>query len=292
MLVKRSLGEKIFDAGNVVFLAIVALVTLYPFWHVLIQSVMPYEEAIKSTVQIIPKRITLEAYRYVLSNAKLLTGMRISVLVTIIGTFYQLLITSMAAYGLTKKDLPGRSAILFLIIATMFFSGGLIPYYMLIKQLKLIDNLLVLILPMGISTYNMIVMKTFFSSLPAEVEESAKIDGAGYFLILFRIILPLSGPVLATMSLFIAVVFWNDWYSPMLYLNDKKLWPMSLELRSILIDNNTELTRRVGYQENEFLLANSIKMAVAAISIIPIVIVYPFIQKYFVKGVMIGAVKS
>jgi putative aldouronate transport system permease protein len=286
------LGEKIFDAGNVVFLAIVALVTLYPFWHVLIQSVMPYEEAIKSTVQIIPKRITLEAYRYVLSNAKLLTGMRISVLVTIIGTFYQLLITSMAAYGLTKKDLPGRSAILFLIIATMFFSGGLIPYYMLIKQLKLIDNLLVLILPMGISTYNMIVMKTFFSSLPAEVEESAKIDGAGYFLILFRIILPLSGPVLATMSLFIAVVFWNDWYSPMLYLNDKKLWPMSLELRSILIDNNTELTRRVGYQENEFLLANSIKMAVAAISIIPIVIVYPFIQKYFVKGVMIGAVKS
>lgn len=291
---KRSTGAgaRIFDFLNPVFLVLVAFTTLYPFWHVLVQSLIPYEETLRSSIILFPKRITFEAYRYVLTNGALLKSLGISVAVTALGTLYQAAITAMAAYGLTKKNLPGRNVILFLIIFTMFFSGGLIPYYMLMRNLHLVDSFWVMILPMAISTYNMIVMKTFFSGIPEEMEESAKIDGAGYFRIFLQIILPLSGPALATICLFIAVVHWNNWYTPMIYLSDKKMWPMALVLRGILIENNTELTRQVGYQDKEYLLSSAIKMAVAVVSVLPIVAVYPFIQKYFVKGVMIGAVKS
>lgn len=292
MVIKRSVGEKLFNAFNIIFLCMVAVVMIFPFWHVLVQSVLPYEEAVKSSIHIIPKKLSFEAYKYVFTNGQLLNGLYISIIVTVLGTVYQLLITTMTAYSLTKKDLPGRNIILTMIIITMFFGGGLIPYYLLIKSIHLVDNILVMILPAAISTYNMIVVKTFFNTLPIEMEESAKIDGAGYIRIFFYIILPLSVPVLSTIGLFIAVGQWNSWYTPMLFINDKKLWPIALHLRDILIDNNTEFTRQSGYKPKEFLLANSIKMAVVIISVIPVVIIYPFVQKHFVKGVMIGAIKS
>ena len=287
-----SLSGKIFDCLNAVFLILIALITLYPFWHVLVGSVMPYEESIRSGFHLFPRKISLEAFKYVFSKNTIIQSLLVSVFVTIIGTLYQLFITTITAYPLIKQDLPGRSAIFLFIIFTMFFGGGLIPYYLLIKNLGMVNSLAVMIIPAAFSTYNMIVLKTFFQNIPIELEESAKIDGAGYMKIFFRIILPLSIPSLATIGLFIAVGQWNNWYTPMLFLNEKKLWPLAMVLRDILINNNMELTRGGSFVSEEFMLGDTIKNAVVVVSVIPIILVYPFIQKHFVKGVMIGSIKS
>ncbi|MDQ0089508.1 putative aldouronate transport system permease protein [Paenibacillus anaericanus] len=292
MIKSMSLSGKIFDVLNILFLLFVAVITLYPFWHVLVGSIMPYEESIKSGFHLFPRSINFEAYQYVFSKDTIIRSLFVSLFVTIVGTLYQLFITAITAYPLIKHDLPGRSAIFLFIIFTMFFGGGLIPYYLLIKNLGMVNSLAVMIIPAALSTYNMIVMKTFFQGIPIELEESAKIDGAGYMTIFFKIIIPLSIPSLATIGLFIAVGQWNNWYAPMLYLNDKSLWPLAMVLRDILINNNMELTRGGSYVSQEFLLGDTIKNAVVMVSVIPIIIVYPFIQKHFVKGVMIGSIKS
>lgn len=287
-----SLSGKIFDAVNIVFLLLLAIVTLYPFWHVLIGSVLPYEEAIKSSFNLFPTKWSFEAYEYVFSKNTIPKALLVSVFVTVLGTLYQLFITAITAYPLIKQDLPGRSAIFLFMVFTMFFSGGLIPYYLLIKNLGMVNHLSVMIIPAALSMYNMIVLKTFFQSIPLELEESAKMDGAGYMTIFFRIILPLSIPSLATIGLFIAVGQWNNWYQPMLFLNDKDQWPLAMVLRDILINNNTNTTASVSAVNEQFMLADTIKNAIVMISVIPIIIVYPFIQKHFVKGVMIGSIKS
>jgi len=287
-----SLSGKIFDVCNVIFLIFTAIVTLYPFWYVLVGSILPYEESLRSPFHLFPRKVTWEAYSYVFSKDTLLRSMLVSVFVTAAGTIYQLLITAITAYPLIKTDLPGRTFILLFIVFTMFFGGGLIPYYLLIKNLGLVNNLLVMIIPAAVNTYNMIVLKTFFQSLPADLEESAKVDGAGYMRIFFQIILPLSIPALATIGLFIAVGQWNNWFTPMLFLNEKSLWPLAMVLRDILINNNLELARSGSYVNKEFMLADTIKNAIVMVSVIPIIIVYPFVQKHFVKGVMIGSIKS
>jgi len=287
-----SISGKIFDTANIVFLLFLALITLYPFWHVLVGSILPYEEAIKSSFNLIPKKVSFEAYEYVFNKNTILQSLLVSVFVTIAGSLYQLFITAITAYPLIKQDLPGRTTIFLFIIFTMFFSGGLIPYYLLIKNLGLVNNLAVMIIPAALSTYNMIVLKTFFQNIPIELEESAKMDGAGYMTIFFRIIMPLSIPPLATIGLFIAVGQWNNWYQPMLFLNDKELWPLAMVLRDILINNNMALMHGVSYVSEDFMLADTIKNAVVMVSVVPIIIVYPFIQKHFVKGVMIGSIKS
>jgi len=292
MVRSKTLSSRLFDGFNIVFLVCIGVITLYPFWHVLVGSIIPYEETLKSSFNIFPRKISFEAYQYVFSKDTLIRSMLITIFITVTGAIYQLFITAITAYPLIKKDLPGRTAIFLFIIFTMFFGGGLIPYYLLIKNLGFVNNLAVMIIPAAFSTYNMIVLKTFFQNLPIELEESAKMDGAGYMKIFFWIILPLSVPALATIGLFIAVGQWNNWYTAMLFLNEKKLWPIAMVLRDILINNNTELTRGGSYVSKEFMLEDSIKNAVVMVSVIPILIVYPFIQKHFVKGVMIGSIKS
>jgi putative aldouronate transport system permease protein len=292
MVRSTSVSGKIFDILNIGFLVFMACIMLYPFWHVLVGSVLPYEEAVKTSFNIIPRSISFEAYEYVFSKNTILMSVVVSVFVTVIGTLYQLLITSIAAYPLTKQDLPGRTAIFLFIIFTMFFGGGLIPYYLLIKSLGMVNSLAVMIIPAALSTYNLIVLKTFFQNIPIDLEESAKIDGAGYIRVFFQIIIPLSFPALATIALFIAVGQWNNWYVPMLFLNDKELWPLAMVLRDVLINNNMELTRSGSFVSKDFMLGDTIKNAIVMVSVIPIIIVYPFIQKHFVKGVMIGSIKS
>lgn len=289
---KRSLSAIAFDSFNTVFLLLFAVVTLYPFWNVLVVSLIPYELAIKSSIVWFPTKISLDGYKYVFSSDSLLRGMGISLFITVTVTVYQFLITAMAAYALTKRDLPGRNGFLTMIIITMFFNGGLIPYYLLIKNLGLVDNLLVLILPAAINTFNMIVLKTYFQGLPVEIEESAVMEGAGYFRVFTQIILPVSLPIIATICLFIAVTAWNEWFNAMLFLHSKEKWPLSLILREIIVQNQTNIGTQASLHANKFLLGETIKMAVIIISIVPIVVIYPFIQKYFVKGVMIGAIKS
>ncbi|MBP1993131.1 carbohydrate ABC transporter permease [Paenibacillus eucommiae] len=292
MVRSSSVAGKIFDVLNIIFLIVMAFIMLYPFWHVLVGSVLPYEEAIKTRFNFFPRNFSFEAYKYVFSKKTILMSVIVSVFVTVAGTLYQLFVTAIAAYPLTKQDLPGRSAIFLFIIFTMFFGGGLIPYYLLIKSLGMVNSLAVMIIPAAFSTFNMIVLKTFFQNIPVDLEESAKIDGAGYMRVFFQIILPLSVPALATIALFIAVGQWNNWYVPMLFLNDKDLWPLAMVLRDVLINNNMELTRSGSFVSKEFMLGDTIKNAIVMVSVIPIIIVYPFIQKHFVKGVMIGSIKS
>jgi putative aldouronate transport system permease protein len=254
---------------------------------------MSYGEAVRPGVHWFPKNITFDAYALVFANGKIVNGLFVSVAVTAANAAYQLMLTALAAYALTKKDLPGRQFLFLLMIVPMYFRGGLIPDYLLIKRLGLINNLLVMILPFGASAYNVIVMRSFFSELPVEMEESATIDGAGYFRIFFRMILPLSTPVVATIALFISVAQWNNWFTPMIYLNRPEQWPLALVLRDILFNSSAEQAmKNSAYVSKDYMLEDSLKMAIVVVSILPIAVVYPFVQKYFVKGVMLGAVKT
>lgn len=289
--IKKSIGSTIFDIFNYILLFLLAFSTLYPFWYVLVKSIVPFNVLINSKFLIIPREITFDAYKYIFSTDKMLNSLVISIEVTVIATVYQLAVTAMAAYALSKRDLPGRKLIFGMIIFTMFFSGGLIPSYLLNKSLGLINNMLVMILPGAVSTYNLIVMRSFFESLPAEIEESARVDGASYMYIFTKIVIPCSMSSVATIGLFIAVAVWNSWYTPMLYLNKRELWPMALVLRDILVNSETDNIAS-GYQSSNYMLSDSVKMATVVVAIVPIIIVYPFLQKYFVKGVMVGAVKA
>ena len=280
-----------FDFVNISILLLISIITLYPIWHVIVRSLLPYDEAVKNAIVIFPKKITFDAYKYVLSSNELIRGFGIAAFTTVCTTVYNLTMTSMAGFALSKRDLPYRKLIFYIAVFTMFFGGGLIPTYLQIKRLHLIDNLLVLILPSGISAYNLIIMKSFMEELPEEIQEAATIDGAGYGTIFFKIVLPLSKPVLATIALFVAVGTWNSWYNAMLYLNDRNLWPIAYQLREILVNSSTDMAGSINVSDS-FLLQESIKMAVVVISIIPIMAVYPFLQKHFAKGVMIGAVKG
>ena len=264
---------------------------LAPFWHVVVRSVLPYDEAIKSSFVLFPKKTTFEAYKYILRSERFVSSLGISFIVTVTGTVYQLAMTTFAAFALTKKTLPGRKLFFTMFIVTMFFNGGLIANYLLMRGLKMINNVLVLILPFGISCYNMLIIKSFFEGLPSDMEESARIDGADTFRVFFSIILPLSIPVVATFALFFAVDRWNGWYNAMIYINDKSKWPFVMVLREILISNDTE-SMQSNYVNQEYMVGDSIKMAAVIVSIFPVMIIYPFIQKYFVKGVTLGAVKG
>ncbi len=289
---KKSLGDKVFDVSNIGFLLLLSLITLYPFWYVLVESVLPYSESIKSNFHLFPTQISWESYKYVFADPLTVNSFVVTVMVTVVGTALSLLTTTMIAYALSKSDLPGKNLMLTLIIITMFFSGGLIPYYFLVKNLGFIDTWAVQIFNLSfISTFNVIVVKTFIQTLPDEIEESAKVDGAGYFRVFFQIVLAMCVPVLATIGLFIAVQYWNNWFAPMLFVNSKEKWPLALVLRAILIENDID-TANSSYQSTEYLLSESVKMATVIISVIPIIAVYPFIQRYFVKGMLLGAVKS
>lgn len=288
---KVPLGSMTFDIANTLFLILLAIVMLYPLWYVFVGSLLPYEEAIKNGFNLFPKQVTFDAYRSVFGSKFIMNGFVISIVVTIGAVIYQLVITSAAAYALTKQDLPLRNAIFIFFIITMFASGGLIPTYLLVKKLHLMNNLLVMILPSAVSVFNIIVMKTFIQSLPKEMEESAFIDGAGFMKIWISIILPLSGPVLATIGLFVTVGQWNNWMTPMMYLQEKSLWPLAMVLRDILVEDNKHLLDAT-VQVKRMTLDKTIKNAVIIVSIVPIMLIYPFIQKHFTKGVMIGAIKS
>lgn len=291
MFKRRSIGDIIFDSVNTVLLIIVALIMLLPFYYVIVRSLLPYDLAVQSAFTLFPKRVTFEAYKYILSSSKFVSSLGISAFVTVIGTVYQLFVTIFASYAIAKKSLPGRKLFFALFLITMFFNGGLIANYLLMRGLHLINSVWSLIAPFGFSCYNMLIMKSFFEGIPADLEESASIDGANTFRILFSIIMPLSVPVIATFALFFAVDRWNGWYNAMIYINDKSKWPFVMILREILISSDTESVGSA-YVSSEYVVGDSIKMAVVIVSVLPVAIIYPFIQKYFVKGVTLGAVKG
>lgn len=291
MVEDRTLSGRLFVTVNYLLLAIIAFVTVLPFIHVVAGSFTTNAEIAAKKFVLIPTEWSLEAYKFIFSTDTIFRAMSVSIGVTVIGTLLSMFITSLMAYGLSRRDLDGRSAIMFLVVFTMLFSGGMIPTFLVVKELGLIDSYAALILPSTIGAFNMIILKNFFQNIPEGLEESAKIDGCNDFGILFRIVLPLSMPAIATISLFYAVTYWNTYLSAILYLNDSKMWPIQVLLRQIVVlasgmDYSSALDSAVPPPDQ------SVKMAVIVVATLPILLVYPFLQKHFAKGAMLGSIKG
>ncbi|ACT03682.1 carbohydrate ABC transporter permease [Paenibacillus sp. JDR-2] len=287
----RKIGDYVLDIFIYVVLIAMGVSTLVPFITVLSKSVSEEWAITSGKVNLLPIGFQLDTLKYVVTNNQFLHALLISVLVALIGTLASLIVTAMTAYPLSKRELPGVGVIIVLFVFTMMFNGGIIPSYLLIRQLDLIDNLASLILPGLISVFNMLVIKSYFESLPPSLEESAKLDGARNYTILFRIILPLSGPVLATIGLFYAVYYWNDYFNPMLYINSTSLKPLQLYLQDIVMNADSS-SFKMSAEDRMNVPAEGVRAATVIASTIPILLVYPFLQKYFIKGVLIGSVKG
>lgn len=293
MKIKKSMGEKIFDAGNTLLMTVLMIVTLYPFLYVLFASLSdPGLLAKHRGILLMPLNATIEAYKFVFNNSMIMVGYANTLFYVVVGTVLNLLLTSMAAYCLSRRNVMLGTPIMFMIVFTMFFSGGLVPSYLLVDTLGMMDTRWALILPGAISAWNLIIMRTSFQGIPVSLEESARMDGANDFTILFKIILPLSLPVLAVMLLFYAVGHWNSYFGAMIYLRDRDLFPLQLILREILISNSTDnFISGVGAGDR-FPIGETVKYATIIVSTLPILFLYPFLQKYFVKGVMVGSIKE
>lgn len=286
---KRSLLENIFSVINVWMMLVIAIVTLYPFINVVAVSLSENHYVNSGMVTFWPRGINFDSYKYVLGMKMILSGYMVTTFVVVIGTAISLIMTALTAYPLAKRDLWGRNVILFLIVFTMLFSGGMIPSFLLVKKLGLINSLWALIIPGAISAYNLIIMKNFFQSIPDSLLESARIDGLSELGILFKIVLPLSTAAVATIGLFYAVGNWNAFFNAVMYINDKSKWPLQLVLRQVLFDSVSQAGSEADMVKVPL---ESIKMAVIVATTLPILFVYPFVQKHFIKGVMIGSVKG
>ena len=294
MKIKRSNGEKIFEVFNVIFMLMMIIITLYPFYYVAICSISDsLQLSGERGLMLFPKGLSFEAYQAVMDNPNILTGYRTTLIVVAGGTTLNVMMTAFGAFLLTRKQFAIKTTMAYLMIFTMYFSGGLIPTYLLVyKWLNLGNTLWALILPTAISTYNLMIMKANFAAIPDSLEESAKIDGANDIIVLFRIILPLSMPIIAVMILFYGVYHWNSWFQAMIYIRTRAKYPLQLILREILLMNSAETMTGSASAGDRYIIGESIKYATIMVATLPILMVYPFIQRYFVKGIMIGAVKG
>jgi putative aldouronate transport system permease protein len=287
-------GYRVFQIINFVIMLIVIVTTLYPFLYLLAISFSNNTAVLTNKVWLYPVNFTTGAYQSIMSDMQFWTGYKNTLIYTILGTFISLAMTVICAYPLSKKGLPGRGILLKFIVFTMYFGGGMIPSYLLIMKMNLMNTIWSIVVPGAISAYNMIVMKTFFEGIPESLEEAAMIDGLGYIRTLIKIVLPLSMPVLATITLFYAVGFWNDWFNALIYLNDSDKLPVTLYLRNLL--SGAQMAAQSGQVisngQEAATASQTLQAATVMLVTIPIICVYPFLQKYFVKGVMIGSVKG
>ena len=289
---KRTMGEKIFNVFNVLALVMFSIVCLYPFWYTLVLSLSSTADAVKDGLHLFTLNPDFSAYRQVLSDDNIITAYMNTIFRTVVGTAMALLVTLMYAYGISRKDLPARKLLSFLLVFTMLFSGGTIPTYLVIKSLKLLDNRWVYILPMLITAYNAIIAKSFFQSIPESLHESAVLDGASEFRIFFEIYIPLSKAIIMTLLLWIAVGHWNSWYDAMIYMNDDTKIPMQLLLQRMVENSRTTVMNSSLDANAVTVMPATIRSATIIVAVLPILAVYPFIQKYFMGGVMLGAVKG
>jgi putative aldouronate transport system permease protein len=290
---KRSIAESAFGVFNVCFLLFLALITLYPFLYVTFASLSnPSQLASHTGLLLSPLGFTVDGYISVFKNPNIITGYTNTILYVAVGTTINLFMTCLGAYVLSRKGVMLRDPMMMMIVFTMFFSGGLIPNYLLVKGLGMFNTMWALIIPGAINTYNLIIMRTSFAAIPVSLEESARIDGANDFTILFKIILPLSKAVLSVMVLFYAVAHWNSWFSAMIYLQKRDMYPLQLFLREILINSSTDSMITGTDGSDKEAVSEIIKYCTIVVATGPIIAVYPFLQKYFTKGVMIGAVKG
>ena len=291
-------SDKVMVVCIYIFLILLSFSALYPFWNGLVVSLNEGLDTAKGGVTFWPRVFTLENYQIVFEDKKLGNAFFISISRTIVGTITALFMTALLAYGMTKSNLMGRKLYTFIFVFTMYFGGGLVPTFLLVKSLGLMNSFFVFIIPSLISVWNMIVMRTFFKGLPAGLEEAAQIDGCSNWGTFFRIVLPLSGPVLATLGLFTAVAHWNDWFMPSIYITNYDLWPVQTVLRRIL--NANLITEQMGSLDaitvekmaKKSITSKSLINATIMVVTLPIIMVYPFVQRFFVKGVMVGSLKE
>lgn len=294
-MIDRSIGDRIFNLINYTLLTLLTLIVLYPLVFVLSASISNPEQVLRGEMWLIPKGFNLDAYAKIFQNKDILLGYSNTILYTVIGTALNVVMTICAAYPLSRRDLAGRGLVTGLIVFTMFFGGGLIPTYLLIKNLNMLDTLWVMIIPNAVSVWNIIIMRTFFQqSIPGELQESAMIDGCTHIQTLLRIVLPLSMPIIAVMVLFYAVGHWNSYFNALIYLTTKEKFPLQLILREILIQSDSgefvKLTSESAVRMK--MSVEGLKYAVLVVANLPMLMLYPFLQRYFVKGIMIGALKG
>ena len=292
-MIKKSSSRKAFEVFNVIFMLFLSFIAIYPLIFVLNASFSDSNALLRNGGKPLwlPIDANIQAYKMVFSNKLILTGYMNTIFVVVAGTVVDIVLTSMCAYPLSKKGPMLNSIITKIIVFTMFFSGGLIPTYMLVKNVGLMDNIWALIIPASISTYNMIILRTGFSAIPESLTESALIDGASQMKILFKIMLPLVKPTLTVVALYYAVTRWNAWFDASIYLQrSSEKWPLQLILRQILIQNDVN-TGETGVDQVQN-VAESIKYATIIVATLPVVCIYPFVQKYFTKGIAMGAVKG
>jgi putative aldouronate transport system permease protein len=288
--IRPTRGYRVFQVGNALVLSVVVLVTLYPFVNIVAQSLSGEAEIAAGKVNLVPRGLTFSTYDLVMSDSMFWTNYKNTVFYTATATAISIILTTCYAYVLSKKDLKGRGALIGIAVFTMFFTGGLIPNYILVTSLGLKNTVWVVALPNAINVFNLLVMKAFFESLPPELEEAAATDGLNTYQILGYIVLPLSKAVVATMTLFYAVSFWNSWFAAFLYMDRQELFPVTVYLRNLLAAATDAGSTGAGLGDVQ--AAAGIQSVTMVLTVLPILLIYPFIQKYFVSGVVLGAVKG
>lgn len=291
--IKESVSYKIFRIFNTLFMLGVIIVTLYPFLYVIFASFSVPDLFVASKGLVLaPKGLSLMSYKMVFKDPMIIRGLFNTVVMVLVGLVVSMLLTVIGGYFLSRKDAKLSRPMMLMIIFTMYFSGGLIPFYFVVKSLGLVDSMWSMILPTAINTYNLIIMRSAFATVPPDLEDAAKIDGCGHIRKLFQILVPLIMPTIMVVMLYYAVGMWNSWFNASIFLNERTKYPLQLILREILISNDTDkMTAGVNATDSAS-VAETLKYAVMVVSTVPIIMVYPFVQKFFVKGVMIGAVKG
>lgn len=290
---KNSLQRKTFIIVNTVFLGLLCLVCIYPVIYVCFASLSDSGQIMKhSGLLWKPLGFNTQAYSAVLNNPVIASGYLNTIFVVVVGTAFNVVLTSLGAYFLSRKNVMLKNAVMVMIVITMFFSGGIIPFYLTVKMLGMYNSLWALIIPTGISTYNLIIMRTSFMAIPDSMEEAAVIDGAGHIRVLTLIVLPLSKSIVAVMVLYYGVAHWNEWFNAMVFLTDRAKFPLQLVLREILIQNDTQAMMQGVSVSDGISVQESVKYAVIVVATVPVLCIYPFLQKYFVKGVLVGALKG
>ncbi len=298
MKIKRSYSDRIFDVVNIIVMLILLVIFTWPLWFVVIASISDPNEVWMGNVILLPKKVTLLAYEALLEYSSIWTGYKNTIFYTVVGTLVNLVMTVCAAYPLSRKDFVPRNFFMIMFMITMYFSGGLIPTYLVVNKLHLLNTRWAMIIPGACSIYNVIITRTYFiNSIPHELQEAATLDGANSFQYLMRVVLPLSKPIMAVIGLYYAVGHWNDFYTALIYLNSEKLLPLQSFLRDLLMRAQTTMNVSMSGMdaatiEAKMHLAQTLKYSVIIVSTVPVLCIYPFIQKYFVKGVMIGSVKG
>ncbi len=291
--IKRSLGERIFEKFNVLFMLLIAFIMAYPLLYVILASFSdPYSLMGHTGLLLKPLGFSVQSYIMMSKNEMILLGYINTLIIVFVGTTVNLFLTALGAYFLSLKGPMLKRPITLMIVLTMYFSGGMIPFYFTVTDLGIDNSYLALILPTAINTFNLIVMRTAFEAVPNEMRESAYIDGAGDWRVLFQFILPLSKATVAVVLLYYMVSHWNAWFNAVLFINDRELYPLQLVLREILIQSDTSSMQAGTISDDQFAVSQTIKYAVTVVATVPILCIYPFVQKYFEKGVMLGGVKG